>query len=138
VWPHNDGIIGNNVFGDKEHGVRILNPTNKRVYIIPFIDYLDDYKLKISSLVADQPEGFTQCSIKIDFFDDDNNQSDVSHTFNLESSAYNICLPPSGFPIVRIYRDKKFVLSFDIRDKRNIGDMITNDELHNYNLNLKG
>ena len=140
VWAHSeDGVIGNNLFGEtyQNEEVRILNATNPNCYVIPYIDYLDGYALKIACMC----QGVTDSTnIKLVFWND----SDFSVIeFTLYNSSYNLCTPPRDFPIVKVYRDEKFVLAFDLRDKRNIGDMVQEVEAHDTSVtrtakNLKG
>jgi hypothetical protein len=141
VWAHGeDGVIGNNLFGEIEQNeeVRILNAINSSCYVIPYIDYLDGYVLKIACMCQGVLE-MDSTNIKLVFWNDSNVDSDFSVVdFNLYTNSYNICVPPRDFPIVKVYRDEKFVLAFDLRDKRNIGDMVLEADLPDTNKNLKG
>jgi len=135
VWAHSSersdvGVIGNNLFCETDYHiqditeqkeeVRILNAINPSCFVIPYIDYLDGYALKIACMCQGIPDG-DSTKIKLVFWND----SDFSVVdFTLYLNSYNICVPPRDFPIVKLYRDEKFVLAFDLRDKRNIGDMV--------------
>lgn len=127
VWAHSeDGVIGNNLFceTDQNEEVRILNATNPNCYVIPYIDYLNGYVLQIA-VMCKEVLNMDSTNIKLVFWNDSNVDSDFSVVdFTLTTNSFYICNPPPALPIVKVYRDEKFVLAFDLRDKRNIGDMV--------------
>ena len=140
VWPHNEGKIGTSLFShDQIDGnIEMLNATHQDVYVIPFIDFLNDNKLKMTCMVSDQPEDFDGCVIKIMYFNDNNENTEKIDECYLGNNNYFTVDPPSLFPIVKVYRNENFCFSFDLRDRRNIGDLVSDNEINDYNKNLKG
>jgi len=149
IWPHDYGIIGTNTFtaSSNEEEIGMLNATHNDVSIIPFVDYLDNYTLKIIIMIpdttmdgfrTDASENFEGCTITLEYYNLEKQKSDTIHSSFLHNRCWTTFIPPGNFTIVRVYRDYKFLFSFDLSDRRNIGDMIWEDELNNYNINLKG
>ena len=140
VWPHNNGIIGTSLFshGQTDENIEMLNATHEQVYVIPYIDYLNDNKLRMTCMVSNQPEDFKGCIIRIKYFNDNYDVSAKNDECFLSNNQYYVVEPPNLFPIVKVYRNEEFCFSFDLRDKRNIGDLVNDNEINDYNKNLKG
>jgi hypothetical protein len=139
VWEHDNGIIGKNTFvaSSNEEEIGILNASHYPA-IIPFMDYLDNYVLKIIVLINDASVNFEGCTITLEYYNLNNQKSDTIDSLFLHNNCWSTVIPPGNFTIVRVYRDNNFLFSFDLSDRRNIGDMIREDEINNYNINLKG
>jgi len=142
IPPHN-GLFGtDNLFRsviDENKPPTTISPNHTGLIVIPYINIFDNYRLQYVAMMSQyQPDDFDSALIQIRYYDLQGNKCNHEETLTLSKNHYNIITPQANYPIVKVYRDKNFIFSFDLTDKRNYGDLVKVEDNDICHTKLKG